>query len=483
MGLDWIWESSAIYLFLAGIAFLPYALYRLVKAIKGKRLNDHPVCRNCHYDLSGLPKASPCCPECGHDITEPGHVQINRRLREPQRIWTGIGMLVLALALLIPSTVMLLDGYRWLNYTPTWFLRLQTNNDTQLNWIAWLHLYSRCKSHKLTANQMSTVIDDALILQRDLDRRWTPQAGTLLELTRSIGSLSDADWLTYRKTAMEQSTRLVVRSPVAHGQRIAYKLTYGEDIRLAGQQLWLQKGICRIYLDDQLLEEFNPQFDGKIGYNNRQARRSWLKYTPELWSQIPEGKHRLRFEQEIIVTDADRYGTANTNIDKAMQTTDSTGKIAVDGCISFLMTKKFDLTLEVQSADAQVVTPLDRPDREAWIRSSMVVRQIDFSPKSGYVSVDMLITKWTLPLAHDVYLRVNDREYRIGQVVTNKQRILEDDGHRPHIFEQVRTLKHATLDKADIIFKPSRTAAIESLDLQEYWAGELVYKDVPIVVK
>ena len=95
----------------------------------------------------------------------------------------------------------------------------------------------------------------------------------------------------------------------------------------------------------------------------------------------------------------------------------------------------------------------------------------------------MLITKWTLPLAHDVYLRVNDREYRIGQVVTNKQRILEDDGHRPHIFEQVRTLKHATLDKADIIFKPSRTAAIESLDLQEYWAGELVYKDVPIVVK
>lgn len=54
---------SPLILLLAAIWFLA-ALALLIRGWRGKRIDDHPLCRACGFDLSGNSDAK-SCPECG----------------------------------------------------------------------------------------------------------------------------------------------------------------------------------------------------------------------------------------------------------------------------------------------------------------------------------------------------------------------------------------------------------------------------------
>ena len=46
----------------------------LILGLRGRRLDGHPVCRKCRFDLVGTPDVS-VCPECGRDVTQPATVR------------------------------------------------------------------------------------------------------------------------------------------------------------------------------------------------------------------------------------------------------------------------------------------------------------------------------------------------------------------------------------------------------------------------
>src|SRR3954451_5269023 len=58
---------------LASAAVLAYAL-------RGRRVDDHPLCRTCGFDLFGKPVDSTRCPECGADLARRRAVRIGRRV-------------------------------------------------------------------------------------------------------------------------------------------------------------------------------------------------------------------------------------------------------------------------------------------------------------------------------------------------------------------------------------------------------------------
>jgi len=60
--------------------------------------DDHPVCRNCEYDLIGSRTLPTSCPECGADLTKPGSIVYgNRDPMVKRRV--SIFVLILALTL------------------------------------------------------------------------------------------------------------------------------------------------------------------------------------------------------------------------------------------------------------------------------------------------------------------------------------------------------------------------------------------------
>src|SRR5687767_13601577 len=53
----------------------------LAIAVRGRRVDDHPICRKCGFDLIGKPAGSTVCSECGTDLTSPRAVRVGRRER------------------------------------------------------------------------------------------------------------------------------------------------------------------------------------------------------------------------------------------------------------------------------------------------------------------------------------------------------------------------------------------------------------------
>ncbi|QDU34522.1 hypothetical protein KS4_25920 [Poriferisphaera corsica] len=67
------------------LTFLLVALfiYLAIRAFKGKRIDNHPLCKQCRYDLTGTNTPYTTCPECGHDISLPANLIHGNRQRRP----------------------------------------------------------------------------------------------------------------------------------------------------------------------------------------------------------------------------------------------------------------------------------------------------------------------------------------------------------------------------------------------------------------
>ncbi|MEX0653824.1 MAG: ankyrin repeat domain-containing protein [Phycisphaeraceae bacterium] len=76
----------------------------LARGWRARRLDDHPICRRCKYDLFGLGSDQPACPECGADVRRRGAVTLGNRARHKPMIYSG-----LAMALLFASGAYLAD--------------------------------------------------------------------------------------------------------------------------------------------------------------------------------------------------------------------------------------------------------------------------------------------------------------------------------------------------------------------------------------
>jgi len=97
---------------------------------RGKRLDGHPVCRKCRYDLSGsvggggaLPEA---CPECGRSLAERRAVANGNRRPRPIVLTSGFVLVALGVGLLGVSAygLYLMNGS--VQNSPTWVLIAQT---------------------------------------------------------------------------------------------------------------------------------------------------------------------------------------------------------------------------------------------------------------------------------------------------------------------------------------------------------------------
>jgi hypothetical protein len=91
-----------------------------VIGLRGRRINDHPICARCRFDLIGL--ANPAaCPECGSELGKARAIRTGARRKRPAFMATGAAMLLLtALAATVVQGGSTLD-----RYMPSWLLVLE----------------------------------------------------------------------------------------------------------------------------------------------------------------------------------------------------------------------------------------------------------------------------------------------------------------------------------------------------------------------
>src|SRR5215218_3121633 len=90
-------ESSILVILIVPALAMTAGIVLILFGTRGRRVDDHPLCRRCGFDLTGRPQTSDRCPECGADLSAHRAIRIGRRTRRPWSIALGIVFVLLSL--------------------------------------------------------------------------------------------------------------------------------------------------------------------------------------------------------------------------------------------------------------------------------------------------------------------------------------------------------------------------------------------------
>ena len=193
--------------------------------LRGRRTDDHPLCRRCRFDLTGRPAtAERRCPECGADLGRPRATVVGHRRRRAGMLAGGVACLTAGVVLAYGQAT----GMSWYRFAPlAYVLREGSSADAGRRWAALAELQRRTASPRCSAADWAEATRAALAYQRDLSKPWDPAWGGLIENARAAGHLTDGEWHQYAWQAVMAPRRLLA-FPQAAPDGVLWRLTVPE---------------------------------------------------------------------------------------------------------------------------------------------------------------------------------------------------------------------------------------------------------------
>lgn len=197
----------------------------LVRAgLRGRRVNDHPVCRRCRFDLVGLGGGTrpERCPECGTSLT--GTTRKARRAiidgERKRRWWSfsfGVVLLLAGLGTGFWLTYKPLAKFPWTTWAPDWVLAemvdrvYPTRPGPVLN-----ELLQRLNRQELSHSAARRATRRILAIQADDDSSWDEMLGLFVQRARKLGLLGDEQWHTYVMQSIRPTLQVRIDPTAGH---------------------------------------------------------------------------------------------------------------------------------------------------------------------------------------------------------------------------------------------------------------------------
>ena len=209
------------------------AVTLLMIGLRGRRLDDHPICRRCGFDLYGRGPRDLACWECGADLTRRGAIQLGSRVRNPIALTGSFALVLVAVAAVAQFASVRVDG-NWRAYAPTnWLVRDAGSAQPAVRDAALSELTRRVRNGTLSADLHHSLVELALAHQADGRKPWAPAWGDLVEAARAVGRVSDEQWRRYQVQAVT-FTLVPSLQPRWAAQTVSFQIGRGPD-RLASR--------------------------------------------------------------------------------------------------------------------------------------------------------------------------------------------------------------------------------------------------------
>ena len=437
---------------LAG-ALLVAGLVLLKTGLWPRRRGETPHCPACNYNLTGL--TSEQCPECGTAVTASAIV-FGERHRRPLRIMAGMTLLLIAAGL----TVRLAGDVDWYSHYPSYLLISQFSSGQQpTNWKPWAELDRRIKAGRLSAGQHAKLIDVAL-----KEQGAAGQGSLRRPLLDYLGECYSKGLMSQQQQTrfIDQflTLRLSIRSTVPSGDDVPYMVHY--DVRSPSKGMWYRLGLHKdVRIDGHTLPqgELSHRFacgdwQHGGGYGSTIAAKAYNK----------PGKHTLVVTPEVTILN----GVIG---DKQASTVLSTRRVPLE------------TTFEVLAAEpSDYIRSINDPSLAPRIRAGITPREFrwhkEVDSEGGVTHTlygEIRIESQPVDLAFDVIARINGKEYPAMTVTSLR-------GKPAHEYVVCEDAGPSQVPCVDVVLRSSKKAVRETLDQYEYWEGELIYKDVPVIM-
>lgn len=213
-----------------GLALL--GAWAIVLGWRGRRIDDHPSCRKCHFDLSGSPALPATCPECGRDLSRRRGIAVGQRGRRP--IVVGIGVVLLLLAVTTGGLTIYsrMSPINWYAHMPAWWLvgDLSSGDGAQVE-AALGELVKREEAGELSARYRGALTDHLFesvipgLLKTKVE--WAPG----IERAWRAGELTEARRLAFATYAAGFTLRLTPRTAVQQNEYLEMCLEPRSPVR------------------------------------------------------------------------------------------------------------------------------------------------------------------------------------------------------------------------------------------------------------
>jgi hypothetical protein len=426
--------------------------------LRGSKIDNHPICRKCGFDLFGLDMAVKC-PECGADLEARDAIRLGHRERRAVPLTAGLVLLTSAMAVLLAIGLSVARGVDLNGYKPVWLLVREGDA------VALAQLNARFTSGRLSDDQIHTVVEHALVAQANVTRPWQPMWGNLLFAARRAGKVTDGQLKRYAEQATQ--LRWEARPLVRRGDPIPVRARL-EPARVGNtDQLSVGVDLVDVELDGRPLRRapvgpsrhtsLHPGADGSVFEDAFVAE-------PAVLEALADGQHPFRARARVFVIDSAR-GRGRS--------------------LTLLADRSdlFEANVRLAPADKPSAEAVVDPNLRERLHSSLAYRGMGSGGRdqraiqveaNGFIAMAVAVTDAPVGIASDVLLRdENGAEHRMGSVDFAA-------GKRDsRVFFWLA--KDFDADRVAVVFRPSLERAVATTYLTRFWGEEVVFRNVPVI--
>lgn len=466
--------SDVVVLWLFAIPGL-VGLLLLIRGWRGCRIDEHPLCRKCGYDLIASATAVNC-PECGRDLWLPKAIRVGHRRRG--WAWLVIGGLILAAALGSGGMFVyaIAKGANFNRYKPLWLLAREADGaKLRAATAAQGEVFARLAAGRLSTSQIQRIIEVSLRIQVDSSQPWRGWRGDFIEQAWLQGSANDNTLKSYVRNAIEGACSLEIPQRVREGEMMWIHRRH-RPMRAGRSGTFM----VEVQNGPIVLEDGGTLASG--GGTSRSTLTGGSSGHSGVGTNVslPRGKYRASTE-------------CNVRVERPPQVANLGGSVGAGPIIDaaplldewrMLLTAEF----EVVAADADLVERVHDPAQAEAMRRSVVVERCmaaDAASLGTVVWCDARIVAPPVDAAFDIFVRVGDREWPAGSVVGFVDEQRWGDAAAPTTRQGLtRTPRQGTAippgtERVDIVLRPNVRIA-EQAGLSRMWEGEIVLSNMPL---
>ncbi len=370
----------------------------LVVGFRGKKINDHPICKKCKFDLVGIYPDHTRCPECGTALSTPRAILQGARKRRKASIATGLALMLVSLSLSVLAGVVIarsLNVYAYLPDSVLMVLVEYSNANRRQN--ALTELTARISNNQLSDQRIETLVDKALTIQADPNAQWLPQWGDIIDQAIANKKIQPSQIKEYLVHAID------IQLSIPKNAAAASTIPVGFILRMP-------RGGSRTAIIAEILSDHMQLFDT----SGRQ-----VEFSIDTIHSIPfvsSGGSAMLSRNIVLDVEPGKYRLASeVDIHLGIASTQSRGLPARP----YVDKKHLETTMDVVPKDTRFVKYLPQQINQAAIDQQMKIgitltNLVISTP--GHISYQFNYKNLPVSSAFEIKLRQDNQDHHIGTI-------------------------------------------------------------------